>query len=154
MKLTEFKAHLTDAPNHELRFVLPDGGLIEAHAHITEVGRIEKRFIDCGGTIRSNVHCSLQAWVAEDTNHRLVPARLASIIDKAAPVLDDEDLDVEIEYQAGLISQFPVVAAAKDYEALYFHLTTKSTDCLAKEICMPEARETEAQDCCSGSGCC
>lgn len=152
MNLSEFKSHLQRSPQHELRFVLPDGGMIEPHAHITEVGRIEKTFIDCGGTIRRAAHCSLQAWVADDTEHRLEPSRLASIIDKAAPILGEEDLGVEIEYQDGLISQFPVVAAEVFDGALLFHLTTKNTDCLAKDVCMP-ATDGMAQ-CCSGSGCC
>lgn len=152
MKLSEFKRHLERSPEHALRFVLPDGGQIEAHAHITEVGRVEKRFIDCGGTIRSTAHCSLQAWVADDTDHRLAPAQLAAILGKAAPILGSDDLDVEIEYQDGLISQFPVTAAELDGDSLRFHLTTKNTDCLAKELCTPPTAEREA--CCAGGGCC
>ncbi|MHA3775419.1 DUF6428 family protein [Verrucomicrobiota bacterium sgz303538] len=152
MTLSEFRTHLDRAPQHLLRFVLPDGGMIEPHAHITEVGRIEKTFIDCGGTVRRTSHCSLQAWVADDTEHRLAPIRLASILDKAAPILGEEDLDVEIEYQDGLISQFPVVAATIANGALVFQLTTKNTDCLAKELCTPQfTRET---GCNPGSGCC
>ena len=151
MKLSEFKSCLQRSPDHALRFVLPDGGLVEAHAHITEVGRVEKSFIDCGGTIRHTAHCCLQAWVADDTDHRLAPGSLASIIDKAGPVLGDQDLEVEIEYQDGLISQFPVVSATHSEEALLFHLTTKNTDCLAKDICLrPEA----AEECCSAGKCC
>ncbi len=151
MKLSEFKTYLEQSPDHELRFVLPDGGLIEAHAHITEVGRVEKRFIDCGGTVRRIAHCSLQAWVAEDLEHRLAAGRLASIIDIAAPILEGEDLDVEVEYQDGLISQFPVESVKVAKGALLFHLTAKSTDCLAKERCgIPTANDER----CSETGCC
>lgn len=152
MKLSEFRAHLQKSPDHQLRFVLPDGGLIEAHAHITEVGRIEKSFIDCGGTIRRAKHCSLQAWVADDTDHRLLPGRLAGIIEKAQPILGEDDLDVELEYQDGLISQFPVQAASTADGSLFFHLGTKHTDCLAKELCLP--KEGAGESCCAGSGCC
>jgi hypothetical protein len=151
MKLSEFKSYLVQSPDLELRFVLPDGGRIESHAHITEVGRVEKRFIDCGGTVRKIAHCSLQAWVAEDVEHRLVPGRLASIIDMAAPILESEDMDVEIEYQDGLISQFPVESAKVSNGALLFHLITKNTDCLAKEQC---GISTAKDACCSESGCC
>src|SRR4051794_2993166 len=86
MKLNQFTNYLKQTPDRELRFVLPDGSMIEAHAHISEVGRVEKRFIDCGGTVRRQVHCSLQAWVADDTEHRLAPGALASIIEKAGPI--------------------------------------------------------------------
>ena len=82
--------------------------MIAAHAHITEVGRIDKTFIDCGGTVRKVSTCSLQAWVADDTDHRLEPGQLATILDRAAPILSGDDLDVEIEYEDCQISQFPV----------------------------------------------
>lgn len=150
MRLSEFKNHLSSFPDHELRFILPDGGMIEAHAHITEVGRIEKTFIDCGGTIRRTICCSLQAWVADDIEHRLAPKRLASIIEKAAPILGDDELEVEIEYQDCLISQFPVASASTEGSALFFHLTEKHTDCLAKDICLPRT----PTDCCNGNACC
>ena len=154
MKLNDLKDYLLKSPDHALRFVLPDGGLIEAHAHITEVGRVEKSFIDCGGTVRRTVHCSLQSWVADDVDHRLTPGRLAAIIDLAAPVLQGEDLDVEIEYQDGLISQYPVEGASVSDDSLFFHLTTKNTDCLAKERCgLPTVQDPNAA-CASGIGCC
>ncbi len=151
MKLSEFKSHLQRRPDDELRFAFQDGGLIEAHAHITEVGRIDKAFVDCGGTVRRLAYCSLQAWVAEDTDHRLSPGKLASIIEKAAPILGGDDIDVEIEYQDGLISQFPVEGASTAEGALIFHLTTKNTDCLAKELCLPSANQ---EGCCANGGCC
>ena len=42
MKLSDLKASLQSSPSHPLRFILPDDDVIAAHAHITEVGRIEK----------------------------------------------------------------------------------------------------------------
>jgi len=152
MKLSEFKSHLQRTPNDELRFALPDGGVIEAHAHITEVGRVDKAFVDCGGTVRRLAYCSLQAWVADDTDHRLLPGKLAAIIEKAAPILGDEDLDVEIEYQDGLISQFPVEAVSNAEGALIFNLSVKNTDCLAREFCLSNANEEGS--CCGTGGRC
>ena len=35
-----------------LAFELPDGSLVPNHFHITEVGKVTKHFIDCGGVIR------------------------------------------------------------------------------------------------------
>ena len=137
MKLSDFKASLQSSPTHPLRFVLPDGDVIAAHAHITEVGRIDKTFIDCGGTVRKVSTCSLQAWVADDTDHRLEPGQLAMILDKASPILSGEDLDVEIEYEDCQISQFPVESVAATDGGLEFHLGTKHTDCLAKDVCLP-----------------
>ncbi len=138
MKLSDFKTALKGFPAHSLRFVLPDGDAIAAHAHITEVGRIDKTFIDCGGTVRRVSTCSLQAWVADDTDHRREPGQLATILDRAEPILSDDDLDVEIEYEDCQISQFPVRTVSATGDGLKFHLGTKHTDCLAKDVCLPD----------------
>jgi len=152
MKVSEFRRHLLAAPGHELAFVLPDGGRIPAHAHVTEVGRTDRRFIDCGGTRRSVSSCTLQAWVADDVEHRLVPEKLGRILDLAQPLLGTDDLDVEIEYEDGFLSQFPIVGARGQEGVLVFHLSTKHTDCLAKESCLPTPGGETA--CCSQEGCC
>ena len=152
MKSSAFVASLKQNSTLNLRFVLPDGGLVPAHAHITEVGRVDKTFFDCGATFRKTSFLCLQAWVADDTDHRLPTGKLADIIDRAAPLFHGEDLEVELEYEDGLISQFPVESLAVDAESVVVFLSTKHTDCLAKDICLAPSNESEG--CCSGSGCC
>jgi len=151
MKLSEFQTHLLQHPNHALTFLLPDGGLIPAHFHITEAGRVDKSFIDCGSTIRTTATCSLQAWVADDLDHRFTPGKLAGVLKVAAPLFRGDDLDVEIEYEDGFLSQFPVLQAATEGQSLVFHLGTKHTDCLAKELCLPQSA---GAGCEATSGCC
>ena len=155
MTITEFKFHLRQNPDAALRFLHADGGLIPVHAHITEVGRVEKTFIDCGGTVRELRSCLLQIWVADDTEHRLTPGKLADILDRAAAILRSDDLPVEIEYEDFLVSQFPVAAAEAADGALVFALVTKHTDCLAKELCLPQPADASTGGCgCGPSGCC
>ncbi|MGA8855051.1 MAG: DUF6428 family protein, partial [Christiangramia sp.] len=48
MKLSEFKNQLSRLK--EIAFQLPNGQLVPEHFHVTEVGKITKHFIDCGGT--------------------------------------------------------------------------------------------------------
>ena len=43
MKLNELKTTLSQHPEATLRFVLPNGESVPAHAHVTEVARIEKQ---------------------------------------------------------------------------------------------------------------
>ena len=145
MKFSTFREALQKSPTQQLRFVLPDGDLIAAHAHITEVGRIDKTFIDCGGTVRKVSTCSLQACVADGTDHRLEPGTLATVLDKAASILADNDLEMEIEYEDCQISQFPVENVSMQGDDLKFYLGTKHTDCLAKDVCLPNG---------SVEGCC
>jgi len=150
MKTYELQNILGAHRDHDVVIMLPDGGRVPAHAHVTEVGRIDRHFIDCGGTVRRTSFCCLQVWVADDVDHRLTAGKLADIIARAAAI-EVSDLDVEIEYEDGFISQFPVLQARVDGSAVVISLGTKHTDCLAKESCLPSQ---PGEDCCAGSGCC
>ncbi|MDB6140697.1 MAG: hypothetical protein JWO94_3769 [Verrucomicrobiaceae bacterium] len=138
MNVQELEAALNLQPDADVRFILPDGGMIPAHAHVTEVGRVDKRFIDCGGTRRSDSHCLLQTWVANDEHHRLNAGKLAGIISKGKELLGDELLPVQIEYEEELVSQFPLAHASLEDGVIYLHTGMRHTDCLAKELCTPE----------------
>jgi hypothetical protein len=67
MTVAEFRAALLTSPDAPLHLMLPDGDFVPAHFHVTEVGRVRKDFIDCGGTTRAAESCLLQVWVAADT---------------------------------------------------------------------------------------
>lgn len=160
MNLTDFLHQLRDHADLPLLFRLPDGGLIPVHCHITEVGHVTKRFIDCGGTRRSTESCLLQTWVADDTEHRLTAGKLAGIFARAGDVLPGTDLPVEIEYEDFSVSQFPVTGAEVVDGSLLFQLGLKHTDCLAKELCLPGVCGPAPKvdllgGCCTpGGGCC
>jgi hypothetical protein len=115
----------------------PDGDAIEPHFHVTEIGRVQKDFVDCGGTVRRTVCCLLQTWVADDTSHRLTGDKLLKAFTHAAAVLGDEDLPVELEYETCNVVQLLVADARRDGNALVLQLASKHTDCLAKELCLP-----------------
>jgi hypothetical protein len=135
MNIRDFRETLTANPEAAIHLMLPDGDFIPAHFHITEVGRVHKDFIDCGGTIRSTTTCVLQVWVAGDRDHRLSTSKLARIIRAAGPLLASDELPVEVEYENGVVSQFPVSAAEVTPSGILFHLGTKHTACLAQDRC-------------------
>ncbi len=137
MTTKDFLLQLKNHPELPLIFQLPDGGLVPAHFHVTEVGHVLKRFIDCGGTRRSLETCLLQLWVAEDEDHRLTAGKLASIFNVAGDVLPHDELPVEIEYEEGVVAQFPVEQAVVSEGRLVFQCGWKHTDCLARGICLP-----------------
>jgi hypothetical protein len=139
MTLAELKASLTQHPDLPLRFLLPDGNTVPAHAHVTEVARIDKRFVDCGGTLRTDRMCRLQIWVADDLDHRLKADKLLRILGKATSVLQSDDLEVDIEYEAAWISQFPVKSVEPRGDALVVCLTSRHTACLAEDKCKSPA---------------
>ena len=47
MLLSELSHLLSDLS--EIVFIATDGSVVPAHFHITEVGRVDRYFIDCGG---------------------------------------------------------------------------------------------------------
>lgn len=149
MTLSEIKSKLGQLET--IAFQLPNGNLVPNHFHVTEVGKISKHFIDCGGTVRNEDVINFQLWEANDYDHRLHPEKLAHIIELSEKILGLEDLEIEVEYQAETIGKFGL-----DFDGKNFLLTTKQTDCLAKDNCgIPEeTQKEEANSCVPGSGCC
>ena len=144
MNLSELKTSLAQHPNKIVRFILPTGSNIPPHAHVTEVAQVDKRFIDCGGTIRMDSVCRLQTWFEDDTQHRLTAGKLLGILEISRSIIQDDALDVEIEHEAPFISQFPILEADTDGESLFFRLGTKHTDCLAKDRCLAPPKQIGA----------
>jgi len=135
VKLKELKSLLRAHPAAHPRFLLPSGEQIPVHFHITEVGHVAKRFVDCGGTFREREACVLQTYVAEDFDHRLQANRFADILDLGKPILPGENLEVEVEWDCCVISQYPIESAQAFDDRLEFQLGARHTDCLAKAKC-------------------
>ena len=136
MKLSELKSRLAAHPELNLRFILPTGEPVATHAHVTEIARVDKRYVDCGGTLREDHFCRLQTWVAEDVHHRLTAGKLLAILSKAGPVLQSDDLDVDVEHQLGIISQFPLASMEASGGELLLRLSSRHTACLAEDKCV------------------
>lgn len=155
MRLSDIKKHLKTLDT--IAFQLPNGNLVPNHFHVTEVGKVSKHFIDCGGTVRHEEVVNFQLWEANDYDHRLHPEKLVHIIELSEKVLGLEDLPIEVEYQDTTIGKFGL-----DFDGTNFLLTTKQTDCLAKSNCgipdeKPKVKLSTLNDepCCSpNSGCC
>ena len=155
MKLSEIKTTLKDLQT--IAFELPDGTLVPKHFHVTEVGKVTKHFIDCGGTLRNEEVVNFQLWNADDYDHRLHSGKLLKIIELSEKVLEIPDLEIEVEYQGTSIEKYGL-----DYDGKNFLLTSKHTDCLARESCgipeeKPRVRLSSLQaenSCAPGSGCC
>lgn len=134
MTTREFRSLLEAHLGGAIHWRLPDATYVPVHYHITEVGRVVKDFVDCGGTVRSSSSCVLQVWVADDVDHRLETTKLSGII-KSAESLSVDDLPVEIEYDVGVISQYPIVGFEHTSCGLIFSLGGKKTACLAPQKC-------------------
>ncbi len=148
LTISAFRAALAAAPSLPLTVIWPDGEPIEAHFHVTEVGRVQKDFVDCGGTVRRLVTCLLQTWVGDDVDHRITAEKLLKAFDYAAPVLGGEDLPVELEYETCNVVQLKVAAVVAEAERLVIQLASKHTDCLAKELCVPSSKSAASGGCC------
>ncbi len=155
MKLSEIKELLGSLET--VNFTTENGHKVPDHFHVTEVGVIDKHFIDCGGTVRKERFVNFQLWDAQDYDHRLKPQKLMKIIDLSEKALNIGDGEIEVEYQSDTIGKYGLVFNGKD-----FVLTNKRTDCLASDKCgIPEDKlkvnlsELSAKACCGpGSKCC
>lgn len=158
MTIEQIKTHLSKLKT--IAFELPDGKLVPNHFHVTEVGKVTKHFIDCGGTLRNEVVANFQLWEADDYDHRLHPEKLIHIIELSDQYLDLGNLEIEVEYQGSTIGKYGL-----DFDGTNFLLTTKQTDCLAKDKCaIPDEKQkarsselnkaTETACCAPNSNCC
>lgn len=140
-----------------IAFELPNGELVANHFHVTEVGKVSKDFIDCGGTRRSETVAAFQLWEADDYDHRLHPEKLVHIIELSQKTLGLGNETIEVEYQGETIGKYGL-----DFDGTNFKLTTKQTDCLAKSNCGVPAQEhvgqlvtvSDQNSCTPGGGCC
>src|SRR5688572_1104700 len=150
MNIRTLEASLRRNPGRHVRLFLPDGSQVPTEFHITEAGHVLKRFIDCGGTIRTQESCLLQAWVsAQDQAHRLTTDKLAGILAKSRVVVPSEDLEAEVEYDRGGVGQYTIEAATAADGELHLILGNKHTDCLARKQC---GLEEAGAGCGCGSG--
>ena len=143
MKIRELKTALANSPESTVRFLLPDKSMVPIHAHVTEVARIDKRFVDCGGTFREETYCRLQTWFADDLDHRLTAQKLLKILEKAEPVLLSDELEVDVEHEVHYISQFPVEKVMASEGEVSLHLSVRHTACLALDQCCPPGTQTQ-----------
>jgi hypothetical protein len=120
---------------------------------VTEIARIDKKFVDCGGTLRTDSSCRLQIYQADDTEHRITAAKFAQILAKGAGVLSSMNLPVEVEAEAPYLSVFPVIATRLEEKQVVLSLGMRHTACLAEDVCFP-ANLQDKSACAPGSGCC
>jgi len=139
---------INNNPNAPMQFMLPDHSFIPPHFHITEIGKVQKDFIDCGGTSRSVASCLLQILVANDTDHRLKTTKLAEVFGFATKLFNSDDLPVEVEYEQNSISQFPIADIEITPMGLLFVLGSKHTACLAPNKCGINTSNKSTKSCC------
>ncbi len=158
MKLSQIKNELKKL--NAIAFQLPNGDLVPGHFHVTEVGKVTKNFIDCGGVVRNEEMVNFQLWEANDYDHRLHPEKLMHIIELSEKVLGLPDAEIEVEYQMkDTIGKFGL-----DFNGTHFLLISKMTDCLAKDHCgippekmkvkLGDLTSKETQCCTPNSNCC
>lgn len=156
MKLSQIKKILEKI--EQVEFLLPSGESVPKHFHVTEVGKVEKKFMDCGGALREEASINFQLWTTDDNDHRLSAQKLKSIIEVSEKTLQLEDLEIEVEYQSSTIGKYHL-----NYSNGKFILVNTRTECLAEDSCLiPEEKNSfktssidNSQNSCSPeSGCC
>lgn len=137
MNVKQLNHLLASNPDAALYVMLPGGEFVPEHFHITEIGRVHKQFIDCGGTRRESLSCVLQVWVANDTGHRLNSAKLGRIM-KAAVGFVDDAMPLVVEYGSETVANYPLGDVEVTPKGLLLVLGNKPTACLAMDKCVVE----------------
>lgn len=135
MDLQTFKTTLANAPATQLLLRLPTGDIVPPHFHVTEIGRVRKDFVDCGGVRRSTERCVLQTLIADDFEHRLSPIKLLGILEKSQSLGLSDHIAIDVEIQGQTIEIYEIAAASVDQHVLTFQLAATSTACLAPDRC-------------------
>lgn len=160
MNVAEFRQTVAAYPDRALQLVLENGQAIAAHFHVTEVGRVERHFVDCGGKRRQTTTCVLQTLVASDADHRLSTTKLAKILELVDALELPGDAPVEVEHQERSVSIDAVASFEVAGDVLLFRLVPKHTACLAEDACGIAAPKSQSLEivgnsgCCGSSGCC
>jgi hypothetical protein len=148
MKLSDIKNHLQNLET--ISFKLPNGKLVPSHFHVTEVGKITKDFIDCGGKVRNETIINFQLWEEKDYNHRLHPEKLLKIIELSEKMFAFDDLEIEVEYQGkDTIGKYNL-----DFDGKNFLLTSKVTACLVLDACGISTQKPRIRISDLGTSCC
>ena len=127
MKISEFKSIIKKLK--DIVFVLPSGKKIPSHLHITEIGIIQKQYVDCGGNLRLENLINMQLWYSNDKNHKIEPAKILKIIERSDKLLKFQDDEIQIEYQQDTVCKFNLKFSGD----ITFKLIKTFTDCLDKE---------------------
>jgi hypothetical protein len=153
MLLSAFKQTLSELD--KLKFQLPNGQLVPSYFHITEVGKVTRNYIDCGGVLRQENKLNLQLWVSSDTEHRLKPDNILNILQLAEKQLGFSDMELEVEYQQTTVGRYKLALNGEVFE-----LVNTQTACLAPNQCgipqeKPRVRLTASGlSCNTDSDCC
>ncbi len=155
MNLQHFSAQLAEAGNRQLRLQLPSGEYVPAHFHVTEVGKVTKDFVDCGGVRRSEQTCVLQTLVANDVDHRLTCDKLRRILDLTRSLELSAENPIDFEVQGNTVQIYSLDQCQLSDSDLTLSLAAKQTACLAPDQCgIDSALPTLGNSCCGDSGCC
>jgi len=127
----------------DLFIELPSGSLVPYHFHVTEVGLVNKVFVDCGGAKREMVYCAIQVWVADDVDHRLSREKFIDLMTKSEKILKEHlpdntlfvNLPVMIEYGSDVAAQYFLSNVTITPKGPLLTLVGKETDCLAPDKC-------------------
>ena len=151
MKFHELRSVLETNPNRLPRFVLPDGDYIPAHAHVTEVSHVIRNLVDCGGVMGKEEKVLLQAHVGNDIHHRLRSDRFAKILQLGNKVVPNADLDVDVEYDCCVVSQYPITEVRATDDHFDIVLARGRTQCRPRE----RRRSAKLSACCAtAESCC
>lgn len=144
MKVKFFKNILRNGG--KVSFLLPEKKYFPGHFHVTEVAKVTKNCVDCGGESRQFNFVTLQLWLGDDFDHRINSQTMKNIMENIESCCDEWDIKVELDSGTiGLYDIGEVILYANQInnsnktgygnENITFQLERTYTNCLAPQKC-------------------
>ncbi len=151
----QFITTLSKNPNSLIDVYLPDGYLIPAHYHLTDVGCVNRYFIDCGGHTREENYIQIQLWLGKDINHRLRATTFLKILEQSQSILNKlatlEQSNIHLEYRKDIVTQYPITDIKSINNKIIINTETLTTQCLAALRHEKEIKQESDNSSCSNN---
>ena len=162
MKTSEFLALLNDHKNKELLFEYLPGKFVGANYHITEIKNITVDAVDCGAGTDFWKETVIQLWESPTEKDKVAfmtafkALGILNKVDRMKPMERSSEVRFEYSNDEFHTAQLFVDDYVYNENKIILKLTSKKTDCKAKETCGVEetAETTTAGACAPGTGCC
>jgi len=161
MDTQELFTVLENNKNKSLLFEYAPNQLVAANYHITEVKHLTIDSVDCGAQTDAWKETIIQLWESPKELGKtefMTVTKAQSILEKVGKI-KPYTLDAEVKFEYSNTTFHTAQLFVDGFEVresnLIIKLSVEKTDCKAKDLCVPEEKETETEPCCAPeSGCC
>ena len=135
MNLSELKSLLTEHSDRHFRIACPTAARCRFPSTSPKSAACTKPSSTAAARCANPPPASSRSGSARTTTTVSKPGKWPPSSTKAKPLLPDDSIPVEIEYEDRVISQYTITGHELTDDAVILQLAHKHTECLAPELC-------------------